>query len=169
MKITKKANLALLVMLTAVSILPGCGKSKNNEQISGGVIVAPPGGVVVPTGGGCLAASSLGTTFPVTGQANIGITGFTAQTAVGGSGYTGGTYYKRVNASGDTIDLSLSGSANSVGSVSATVHLSATTLAAIGNSCVQGVYFYNTGITAGSPGSLYGGIYLMVNGGYLGL
>lgn len=178
MKITKKANLALLVMLTAVSILPGCGKSKNNEQIGiiGGPVGAPPPGFV-PAGGsnGCaqIAAAGDGSmTFPVAGAAYIGITGFSAQAYVGGSGYSGGNYYHRINASGDSVDVSLSGTPNSNGAVAGTVHLSPTTVMALGGPntfCVQGVLFNNTGITAGSPGMLYAGMYLYTSRGAIGL
>lgn len=181
MKITNQVKGFLVVMLAVVSILPGCGKSKNNDQgiiVGGpppqGVITNPPTTPVTPIGG-CTSISAAGDgsmTFPVSGSAQIGVTGFYSAAYVGGAGYTGGTYYHRVNASGDTIDLSLSGSTNSTGTASATVHLSPTTVAALGGAnmfCVYGVLFNNSGLTSGSPGTVYGNIWLYTSRATIGL
>lgn len=179
MKITKKANLALLVMLTAVSILPGCGKSKNAEQIGGGVVVAPPGNVYPNPGNGgsgCASVAIAGDgsmTFPIYGNSSNGVSVFYASTYVGGSGFTGGNYYHRANMMGDIIDLVLSGGVNSAGTVSATVHLSPTTVTALGGFttgfCIQRVDFNGTSVTTGSPGTMFGGIVMYTSNGYVAL
>jgi len=173
MKITKQV--ALLAVL-AVSILPGCGKKNGDgdNPISG-----VPGYSYVPGtangAGGCVqfAVTSGAFSFPIAGQAQIGITGFSANATVGGSGYTSGNYYFRRNGAGDEIRLVLNGSPNSTGSIVATVTLSQMTVLALGGHiqpiCVQSVSFQNTGITAGSPGYLYGGMVLYTNMGAVSL
>lgn len=171
MKITKQVKGALLVLFLAISILPGCGKSKNDGAT--GVLIGTSGYSYTNGGaGGCATVSMSGDgtmTFPVQGTAAyIGATGFSGNTYVGGSGYTGGNYYRRVNYSGDEINLSINGSV-----ISATVRLSNITVTALGGSiqplCIVGIQFNNTGVTAGSPGTLYGGITLYTSNATVGL
>lgn len=175
-----------LLMVAAIALV-GCGK-KDDGTTTNGVIGSSGFNYSYGTGGagGCaqigLAADG-SMTFPVTGQAQIGYTGFTANTTVGGSGMTGGNYYVRTNYSGDTIQAVISGSVNSTGTINATVRLSPTTVTALGGGstgysypgyqpspiCVQGISFNNVGLTAGSPGSMYGTIILYTSRGTVGL
>jgi len=114
----KQVLLTLLAVLT-ISILPGCGKSKNNE---GKIIGGGGGGVIVPPppvsggSGGCFNTSSIvnsGLTLGFSGNVSLG-TGIQAQMPLYGhntsipGGYTN-TYY-RDTALGDRIDIAVNGS-----------------------------------------------------------
>ncbi|NUM89280.1 MAG: hypothetical protein HUU37_08765 [Bdellovibrionales bacterium] len=173
-----------LLMVAAIA-LSGCGKKDDENKT--GVIGATGFNYTYGSGGsnGCAQIGVAGDgsmSFPITGQAQIGYTGFSANTTVGGSGFTGGNYYVRTNYSGDTIQAVISGTVGSVGTINATVRLSPTTVSALGGGnygygygyqptpiCVQGIAFQNTGLTAGSPGSMYGTIIMYTNRGTVGL
>ena len=168
----KQVFFSLVAMLSMLGALTGCGKSKNAAS------TAPVGSYAysyngTAGSGGCaqfpVTAGAL--SMPITGQAQIGISGFSSQTSVGGSGLLpGANRYVRTNFSGDIVDISLAGTANSAGTVGGVVTLSAQTVQALGGNlvplCIQGVVFQNTGITAGTPGSLYGGIVLYATSQY---
>ncbi len=168
---------ALALVLT-IGALPGCGKSANNTD--GGVngIYGSLIGATINGSTACIVANTNSqVSFPISGAAQLGVSGFSAQTNVGGAGFSpSGNYYTRTNATGDVINLILAGSPNSTGTITGTVTLSPMTVSTImaysygaGSACIQGVVFNNTGVTAGSPGQLYGGMYLVINGGYLPL
>jgi len=111
----KKQMMFSLLAVLALSILPGCGKSKNEGGTvvgGGGVIVAPPVG---GGSGGCYDTRSLfnsGLTLGFSGQASIG-TGIRAQMPLYGAaaGFPGGytnTYYRDLY-TGDRIDIAING------------------------------------------------------------
>jgi hypothetical protein len=134
----KQARAVLFVMLAAISILPGCGKKKNNEGFIPPVAGAPapiypgqPGYPGVPggTGSGCInvngAVSAL--TFSVAGSNQFDPSG----TGIGANLYhtnvgLAGAAYWRLNNVGDRIDVGVSGV-----SVTGIVTLQPATLAAI--------------------------------------
>ncbi|MGE3260776.1 MAG: hypothetical protein AB7K68_03250 [Bacteriovoracia bacterium] len=100
MKITKQARAALFVMLLAISILPGCGKNKNQGDV--GIGVAPIG--LFP---GAPAGS---TSFAFYGNGQVGAgSGLYGNFSAGGSGQVLGPQYRRTNGSGDQILVSVSG------------------------------------------------------------
>jgi len=169
-----------LLVLLAISILPSCGKSKNqDDDVIGGVAIGATSFTGTTGGpGGCaqFAPTNGPISFPVAGQANIFINGFTANAPVGGSGYVqviGANSYTRTNSSQDRIDLVLIGSPNSTGQVSATVTLSTMTVQALGGAyqplCIQGVSFNNVGASVGSPALIYGNIFLYTSNGVIQL
>lgn len=110
----KQVILSLLAVL-AISILPGCGKSKNSDStgvVGGGVIVAPP---VTGGGGGCYNTRSIvgsGVTLGFSGTVAIGtgIKSYMSLYSTGGGipgGYTN-SYY-RDTYPGDRIDIAING------------------------------------------------------------
>ena len=107
----KQVMFTLLAVLT-LSILPGCGKSKNDGVVvgGGGIGVPGPGIAQVFTASGTLRLSA---TSAVDGYLNAG------------GGNTGGVLYSRDNGIGDRIDLYLAGSAPPIGyaPVPATVYV----------------------------------------------
>lgn len=120
MKITKQARAALFVMLLAISILPGCGKNKNQGEV--GIGVAPIG--LFP---GAPAGS---TSFAFYGNGQVGAGGgLYGNFSAGGSGQILGQQYVRNNSSGDRILVSVSGSAGSQVTVSGIVSLAPSTVA----------------------------------------
>jgi hypothetical protein len=113
----KKQMMLSLLAVLALSILPGCGKSKNDKGGGviggGGVIVAPP--VTGGGSGGCYNTSTLfnsGLTLGFSGTASLG-TGIRAQMPLyshsGGipGGYTN-SYYRDLF-TGDRIDIAING------------------------------------------------------------
>lgn len=168
MKTSKPIVAALLVMFSILSVLPGCGKSKDNKN--NGIYGAAAYSYGAVTGNGCISVQGNGiASFPIAGQASIGVSGFSAQATVGGNGVgPGGAHYIRYNTSGDTIDVYLNSSQNSIYGV---ITLSQLTVGALGGGyqpiCVQSVVFQNVGVTA--QGTLYGPIILYSSVGALTL
>lgn len=172
MKARKYFAAALLVALSVV--LPGCGKSKDNKGLVGGPInnfaYTPGAG-----GGGCAQVGVQGNgvaSFPISGAAQIGVSGFTSQASVGGNGIgQGGAHYIRTNTSGDTVDVYLAGGVNSQGALNGVVTLSSLTVGALGGQIqplvVCQVLFNNTGVNA--SGQLYGTIILYTQYGAVAL
>lgn len=124
MKITKQARAALFVMLFVISILPGCGKNKNQDTpIVGGapVIGLPgyPGGVA---------------TFAVTGQIYGSITGnFSGSLSNPTGSIAGGSAYSRTSGNG-SVTLYLAPTAQGMANATAVVSLSQNTLTSCGGS-----------------------------------
>ncbi len=155
----KKQVIIALLGLLSVSILPGCGKSKNNGPV-GGVVAGPaPVGVPVPGIG------FNGSTFTATGQLQMSnASGRVSGTlAASGAPSTGGSVYVRTNIAGDQATLYISGSAPTstpgYTPVYATlvVTLHPNTVAAFSQICGQGpayAEFYLNPLVAGSPGTM---------------
>jgi hypothetical protein len=130
MKMSKQANVVLFVMLSALSILPGCGKKNSDPApVLGGPIVQPigvpayPGGPIVQpggVGGGCIGIgynSAITITFSGNltqqygyGSTPSGLVGQLGAYSVGAQ--TGGfaSNFTRSNAAGDTLNVYVSGS-----------------------------------------------------------
>lgn len=124
MKTNKQARAAaLFVMLSALSIMPGCGKSNDAGPVSS----APPSTVVVnvpapSTSSGLTAAcqnisgnSAITLTFysdnaNSTGNASSGIRGLFPAVSTGSNNGGFGSSVNRTNASGDTVNVYTSGS-----------------------------------------------------------
>lgn len=151
----KKQVLMSLLAVIAITVMPGCGKKKNNEA---GVIVGGPVGVVQPYGSGT------GGCYPVPQYYNssltLGFSGSISQSYNGiiaslnlyaaSAGFPGGytnTYYRQNHMTQDRVDLALNG-----GSAYAQVTLGAGTVALIAqssNGYSQGEvcgFYINTGI-----------------------
>lgn len=114
MKITKQARAALFVMLAAISILPGCGKNKNDQGIVGVGVGVPPIGIYGGTiQGGC--TNLYGATGPVTlyfsGNASFNLGSINAVMQIGTTGIPAGypNQYVRTNQFGDTATVAISG------------------------------------------------------------
>lgn len=104
----KQAIVALLAMLT-ISILPGCGKSKNDGQpVAVGPAPVYPGGVG-PIAGGCynLQGNLGGATLFFAGQGVVN-SGVEAQMQAS-SGSLPGVNYGRTNMFGDQLQMYVSG------------------------------------------------------------
>ncbi|MCO5143230.1 MAG: hypothetical protein M9962_09090 [Oligoflexia bacterium] len=138
MKITKQIGKTLLVMLAVVSLLPSCGKKKNDE--GQGVAIAP--GItnpLLPGNGSCYnlqgQTGAITVQFAGTSSGN----GWYMQTN-GGVGLPSVTY-SRTNSAGDSLQVYVSGN-----QAYASATLAYTTVAAIntyagGQLC--GIYVYN--------------------------
>lgn len=164
MKITKQARAAWLVVLVAISILPGCGKSKNNEGVPPPVgIVAPP--VIQPPvinppapggPGQCANLSGVpqgqGITLYFSGNNVMGGSGLYGAMYVSGAG--GGYQYWRTNMFGDRIDVGLSGSTGYAQVYLAPITVDALRVNAQGQVC--GVWF-NTGYSNTQASGSYQG------------
>lgn len=143
----KQVMFTLLAVLT-LSILPGCGKSKNEGGIvvGGGGIIAGPGSY--PQAGNALQLSNA--SGRVTGAISLN------------TGAAGGYLYSRRNNIGDRVDVYLSGSATggtgyTQVTASATVYLAQSTIDAFQYYCgAQPVVaeFYMNQFTPGSPGTI---------------
>ena len=130
MKVTKQARAALFVALLVISVLPGCGKKKD-EGVVGGVAV---GGVLLP---GQVSGSHV-----VSGQVQISQTGaFSGTLGSQGVAAAGGTPYTRSNGY-DSVTLYISGlsgyGAGGYANATAVVNLSAGTVQA----CSGGYGYY---------------------------
>lgn len=172
MSITKKARAALLVMLFSISILPGCGKNKN-DQPGIGVGIAPVGvGIAVNGTGGCF--NVYGTSTAVT----LAFAG-TNQSMSAGNFYgnlspasVGGiNQFVRTNVFGDVVYMGSSGS-----TMVATVTLSSQTVLAAnaygGQVCglsVNAIGYSTTQSGSGYSGTLGGPISLRVGNSYMAL
>lgn len=138
MKITKQARAALFVMLLAISILPGCGKNKNQDQ-GVAVGVAPVGlypGQIPGTSG-----------FAVTGQLQVSQTGnFSGSLSSQGGSATGAAYSR--NNGYDQIVLYINGNNSGYATATAVVSLSQGTL----QGCGGGMNYGYPGYVAPSLG-----------------
>ncbi len=178
MKITKQGKAVLFVMLVTISILPGCGKKKNNESTthtppaSNPVVVVPALPSTPTAVGGCFDASSTsgGITLTFQGPAiyTNGIQSrmklYAHSAASLPSGYTN-MYWRQTNF-GDRVDVALNGN-----NVFAQVQISPSAIALVksrgGKICdfYINVSIVNPPITNGQAwtGNIGGGVLQLVN------
>jgi len=166
MKFNKKA---LLGMLAAVSILPGCGKKNDTPAVA----VGGPAAVTAIGSGQCLNIS-YNTAQYITfyGSLTQGYTGVVGQLSAYGYGstsYGGSNYYRNLN-TGDTVNVYVSAQ-----TAYAVVYLSANTASAIvqgsnyggaynGSAQVCGLDINESVIAGGTTGPGYTGT---MGGGYI--
>ncbi|HEY8278530.1 MAG TPA: hypothetical protein VIH99_02825 [Bdellovibrionota bacterium] len=165
MKIDMQARAVLFVMLAAFSIMPGCGKKKD-EPAAPGVAVNPafipiggtpgaPGGCATVSGYGAQTISFYGQLYPSTGIKGIlQAYGYGSQ-----SGGFSSTYYRN-NVAGDSLTVYISNTPvngyYSQATAYAVLSLSANTVQAMtGQSGGYGGYPYGGGYP-GYPGGGYG-------------
>lgn len=134
MKIVKQAKVALLVML-ALSILPGCGKKKNAVDPLGGPVVGYIPGTTIPIGSSTSTFSASGS-FQLTNTNN-----FNMYASSGGGGAGGRTFSRTNQFSGDQAVVYLNGETSyganmgSYGSATVVVYMSATTVSYFNVNC----------------------------------
>jgi hypothetical protein len=181
----KQMYIALLGMLM-ISILPGCGKKKNDAAIvSPGYVPPYYGGMAVANG---CATVPYGYTSGIanlyfSGPAGVSLNGISSQMSLTGIAPPGGNIYYRNNNAGDTLTLYTSAGATAY----ATVSLSALTISSLSGggggyggygygqgAQICGLLFSNAGLSANNYnnngyGSVYGNIYLITSMGYLPL
>lgn len=124
MKYNKQAKKALLVMLAAFSILPGCGK-KNDAGVAVGAV-----GAVQNIGSGQCANVSYNTATSITFygqlQQGSGLMGDLSAYGYGGGGFAGSNYYRNLTQTGDALNVYVNGS-----TAYATLSIAANTASAI--------------------------------------
>ncbi len=167
----KKQVFIGLLGLLAISILPGCGKKKNDEQIGVGVVgsvnTPPPvsGGV-----GGCYNVSTIygsGVTLGFSGVLSQSGTGLTANLSLYSTsaalpgGYTN-TYYRTTNY-GDRVDVAINGSSTYV---QASLSTSAVALAQYYGGQICGFYMNVSILTPAVTGPQWSG---NIGGGMIGV
>ena len=164
-RLNKKFAILAVVLVSALS---SCGKKAS----TGSSVGVGSSGFGYSYNGGNNGCANVSGSFPISGPANIGASGFSANTTVGGSGYVGGNTLRGANSSGDSMTITLSGgsysqSSYSQGNLVGTVQLGGITIAAMGNACITNIIFNNVGVTP--SGQIYGNIIMYTSQGAMTL